>query len=165
MLIYLLEKNISLIFKKVLLTKNYFHFQYLLFKMTNKFIINFYHYFFQFDDLSHKSSTSSLNSSAAPNNAWKNSENLARDNNRNSSSPHPSRGTPDSSKDIKLTNTPPSKPPRFALNNSSSVSNLSSKIQEKTQHPNVEDEWGQKLYGLQTGSALKRFVNTSACIN
>ena len=54
----------------------------------------------------------------------------------------------------KSPNTPPSKPPRFALNSSSGIS---PKPDIKIQSPSItEDEWGQKLYGLQAGNTLKR---------
>ncbi|XP_001607416.1 rab11 family-interacting protein 2 [Nasonia vitripennis] len=129
---------------------------------------------FTFDDLSHKSSTSSLNSSQAANQAWKNSENLSRDNRNNSPLPLSDSSSVNlSNQDNKQAtsnssaNTPPSKPPRFALNTSNS--NLSSSKTEKPvpaarenlpPQPNVaEDEWGQKLYGLQTANALKRWDN------
>ena len=99
--------------------------------------------------MSHKSSTSSLNSST-PNNNWKNSENLARDNRVGS----PQLNRSNESSDSKPTNTPPSKPPRFALNSSNNNAGNS----PVSKPPKAEDEWGQKLYGLQTSNALKRLV-------
>jgi hypothetical protein len=67
-------------------------------------------------------------------------------------------------------NTPPSKPPRFVVSsNGSGASNTKLEKQQQQQEQQSqqhqqqqgivnEDEWGQKLYGLQTGSALKRFI-------
>lgn len=109
----------------------------------------------QFDDLSHKSSTSSLNSSrAAPTissaGSWKNGENQSREPGSPQIGPRP-----DSTEGSK--HAPPSKPPRFVgLVNSSSTASLNKTVEAKpNSQPNVEDEWGQKLYGMQ-GSVLKR---------
>ena len=109
---------------------------------------------FQFDDLSHKSSTSSINSSATTPASWKNIENTNHHSQINPS-PRLSAEIPQStqinnnqqSPVITGHSTPPSKPPRFALNSNTKV--------EKSP-VNTEDEWGRKLYGLQSSSALKR---------
>ncbi|XP_011503198.1 PREDICTED: rab11 family-interacting protein 2 [Ceratosolen solmsi marchali] len=120
---------------------------------------------FTFDDLSHKSSTSSLNSSATPNNTWKNNEVLTRDNRNNTSRPGTlgiyigSDNRQSETQTVVFGSTPPSKPPRFVLGSNGSGS-FAIKSENQQQQGNIaEDEWGQKLYGFQTGSALKRWEN------
>ncbi|XP_014205724.1 rab11 family-interacting protein 2 [Copidosoma floridanum] len=111
---------------------------------------------FTFDDLSHKSSTSSLNSSrsaATANSNWKTSDNQTNNSNPRENTTTANSGTTTTQN---TGSTPPSKPPRFGLSVSSL--NLSSKQESKQQvipQKAVEDEWGQKL----SGGMLKRWDN------
>ncbi|KAL7299890.1 hypothetical protein TKK_0007218 [Trichogramma kaykai] len=109
---------------------------------------------FTFDDLSHKSSTSSINSAATPRSGRKLTEGnrtespLARFSDANLSQTENEKLQQNRSATL-----PPSKPPRFALNNSGNGGSPGTGKLEKQQ----EDEWGQKLYGMQTSNALKRW--------
>ncbi|XP_015599828.1 rab11 family-interacting protein 2 isoform X2 [Cephus cinctus] len=96
---------------------------------------------FTFDDLSHKSSASSLNAPTA-NNA--NSQPVA-----NTISSSVSSHTLDSQTPPPVpTNSAPNKPPRFAMPSANT-------LPRTMEHQ--EDEWGQKLYGKQGSNTLKRW--------
>ncbi|XP_058807680.1 rab11 family-interacting protein 1 [Phymastichus coffea] len=104
---------------------------------------------FTFDDLSHKSSTSSLNFSAPAANNTTTSNSTWNKNNENNSR----NASADTANNEPVGKQTPPKPPRFALGNGSP------KTEAKPHPPAPEDEWGQKLYGIQTGNALKRWEN------
>ncbi|XP_011312547.1 rab11 family-interacting protein 2 [Fopius arisanus] len=100
---------------------------------------------FTFDDLSHKSSASSLNapvsSAITPTFSTNsnNSQNSFTRVNTESSTPPPVPS-----------NVAPNKPPRIT----SSLNSSSPRIDERDQ-----DEWGRKLYGLQGNNVIKRWDN------
>ncbi|KAL2743584.1 rab11 family-interacting protein 2 isoform X2 [Vespula maculifrons] len=105
---------------------------------------------FTFDDLSHKSSASSLNAPVATVNGTKKSNSVtsvasAASFGRNNVGHEVQQTAPNAA------NVAPNKPPRFAT--SSSTSSLS-KIDDQK-----EDEWGLKLYGKQS-NAPKRWEST-----
>ena len=95
---------------------------------------------FTFDDLSHKSSASSLN---AP---------MPGTNSGNNGIPNGSQSNVSSELHVPPApiNAAPSKPPRFAM--SASTTNLS-----KVDNLTKDDEWGLKLYGKQASSVPKRW--------
>lgn len=95
---------------------------------------------FTFDDLSHKSSASSLN---AP---------TSGSNNGNNGIPNGSQSNVSSESHVPPApiNAAPNKPPRFAM--SASTTNLS-----KVDNLTKDDEWGLKLYGKQASSVPKRW--------
>ncbi|KAG5316991.1 RFIP5 protein, partial [Acromyrmex heyeri] len=97
---------------------------------------------FTFDDLSHKSSASSLN---APVHPGVNSGNANGISNGSQSNVFSEMHTPP----VPI-NAAPSKPPRFAM--SASTTNLS-----KVDNLTKDDEWGLKLYGKQASSVPKRW--------
>ncbi|XP_012521544.1 rab11 family-interacting protein 2 [Monomorium pharaonis] len=97
---------------------------------------------FTFDDLSHKSSASSLN---APVHSGVNNGNANGISNGSQSNVFSEVHTPP----VPI-NTVPSKPPRFAM--SASTTNLS-----KVDNLTKDDEWGLKLYGKQASSVPKRW--------
>lgn len=98
---------------------------------------------FTFDDLSHKSSASSLN---APVHQGVNSGNTTTGiSNGSQSNVFNEMHTPP----VPI-NAAPSKPPRFAM--SASTTNLS-----KVDNLTKDDEWGLKLYGKQASSVPKRW--------
>ncbi|XP_029160373.1 rab11 family-interacting protein 2 [Nylanderia fulva] len=95
---------------------------------------------FTFDDLSHKSSASSLN---AP---------MPGTNSGNNGIPNGSQSNVSSELHVPPApiNAAPSKPPRFVM--SASTTNLS-----KVDNLTKDDEWGLKLYGKQAGGVPKRW--------
>ncbi|XP_018307205.1 rab11 family-interacting protein 2 [Mycetomoellerius zeteki] len=97
---------------------------------------------FTFDDLSHKSSASSLNVPVHP---GINSDNANGISNGSQSNVFSEVHTPP----VPI-NAAPSKPPRFAM--SASTTNLS-----KVDNLTKDDEWGLKLYGKQASSVPKRW--------
>ncbi|KAL6259184.1 hypothetical protein P5V15_009104 [Pogonomyrmex californicus] len=97
---------------------------------------------FTFDDLSHKSSASSLN---APVHPAVNNGNANSISNGSQSNVFSEVNTPSAP-----INAAPSKPPRFVM--SASTTNLS-----KVDNLTKDDEWGLKLYGKQASSVPKRW--------
>lgn len=99
---------------------------------------------FQFDDLSHKSSASSLNTPVVggnSNSAVSVSSSVSSGNHSNEAHhPPPAPAT-----------AAPSKPPRYSM--SASTTSLSKVDNTK------EDEWGLKLYGKQIHNNVKRYRN------
>ncbi|XP_012234984.1 rab11 family-interacting protein 2 [Linepithema humile] len=96
---------------------------------------------FTFDDLSHKSSASSLNA-PVPNVNNSNANGITNGSQNISSNEVHTPPAP--------INTAPSKPPRFVM--SASATNLS-----KVDNLTKDDEWGLKLYGKQASSVPKRW--------
>lgn len=95
---------------------------------------------FTFDDLSHKSSASSLNAPITGTNSGNNGIPNGSQNNVSSELHVPPAPI----------NAAPSKPPRFVM--SASTTNLS-----KVDNLTKDDEWGLKLYGKQASSVPKRW--------
>lgn len=96
----------------------------------------------QFDDLSHKSSASSLNAPVQGVNSG-NTNGVSVTNGSQSNVSSEAHRTPPVP-----VNAAPNKPPRFAM--SASTTNLSKVDNAK------DDEWGLKLYGKQASSVPKR---------
>lgn len=100
---------------------------------------------FTFDDLSHKSSASSLNAPVVGNSNSVGSVASSTSSGNNFDTHHPPPAP---------TNTAPSKPPRFSM--SASTTSLSKVDNMK------EDEWGLKLYGKQVNNNVKRWESKSS---
>ncbi|XP_012270033.1 rab11 family-interacting protein 5 [Orussus abietinus] len=99
---------------------------------------------FTFDDLSHKSSASSLNAPVNANTANGNLSTTVSSNSTNVVTTGESQSPPPLP-----ASAAPNKPPRFTLTSS----NLSSSKAEN----HKEDEWGRKLYGKQGNNTLRRW--------
>lgn len=101
---------------------------------------------FTFDDLSHKSSASSLNAPAVGANDKNNVVSAASSVSFGNNAINETQHAPPAP-----VNTAPNKPPRFSM--SSSTTSLTKMDNLK------EDEWGLKLYGKQANNAVKRWEN------